>query len=150
MYQLRLLGAFVFVAAGAGLLSGCGSSLASVSGEATYDGKAVAEGYITFTPTDGKGKDAGGPITNGRYQVSDVPPGKKVVKVIGTKKVSFASTSEEMKQKAAEAQKTGDHSGLVDPADVIPDNAEGNNAQIELKAGKNTHDFHQKKPGKKG
>src|SRR5436309_8338758 len=117
MGQLRVLAAAVVLAAAAGLLAGCGSSAASVSGEVSYDGKPVEDGYITFTPADGKGKDGGGPIKHGRYHVVGLPAGPKVVKVIGLKKVSFASTSDEMQRKASEARKTGNYDGLVDPAD---------------------------------
>jgi hypothetical protein len=65
------------------------------------------------------------------------------------KKVNFASTSEEMMARAAEARKLGNHDGLVDPADTIAENAEGNNARIDLTAGVNQHDFHLTKPAKK-
>jgi hypothetical protein len=147
MNRERLFAAAVVLAAG--LLSGCGSPTATVSGEVTYEGQVVGDGYITFTPTDGKGKDAGGPITNGSYKVTGVPPGPKVVKVVAVKKVNFASTSEEMMQRAAEARKAGNYDGLVDPADTIPERAEGNNAQVEIHPGDNAHDFHLKKPAKK-
>jgi hypothetical protein len=130
------------------LLSGCGASEATVSGEVAYDGQSVGDGYITFTPTDGKGNDAGGPITGGRYTVTGLPPGPKVVKVIAVKKVNFASSSDEMMRRAAEARKSGDHSGLVDPADTIPENAEGNNAAVELKAGVQTLNLTLKPPTK--
>jgi hypothetical protein len=131
------------------LFSGCGSPTATVSGDVTYDGQAVGDGYITFTPTDGKGKDAGGPITGGHYKVTGLPPGPKVVKVVAVKPVNFASTSEEMKQRAAEAQKRGDYDGLVDPADTIPESAEGNGARVDLQASDNKQDFHLKKPARK-
>jgi hypothetical protein len=146
MRQLRRFATAVVLAAAFGLPSGCGSSAATVFGEVTYDGQPVGDGYVTFTPADGKGKDAGGPITGGRYEVTGLPPGPKVVKVIAVKKVNFASSSEEMMRRAAEARKTGNHDGLVDPADTIPANAEGNNAQVDLKAGANQHDLHLKAP----
>jgi hypothetical protein len=146
MKRRRWLGTAVVLVIGFGPLSGCGSSTATVFGEVTYDGQPVGDGYVTFTPADGKGKDAGGPITSGHYEVTGLPPGPKVVKVIAVKKVNFASSSEEMMQRAAEARKTGNHDGLVDPADTIPANAEGNNAQLELKAGTNQHDLHLKAP----
>jgi hypothetical protein len=136
------------LSAAAALLPGCGSSTATVSGEVTYDDQPVGDGgYITFTPADGNGKDVGAPITGGRYQITGVPPGPKVVKVIAVKKVNFASTSEEMKQRAAEARKRGSYDGLVDPADIIPANAEGNDAKVELKPGTQEQNFHLKKPG---
>jgi hypothetical protein len=149
MKHVQSLAAAVIVAAGTGFLSGCGSSTATVSGEVTYEGQPVGDGYVTFTPVDGKGKDAGGPITGGRYQVTGLPPGLKVVKVVAVKKVNFASTSKEMMQRAAEARKLGNHDGLVDPADTIPENAEGNNVRVELQAGDNAHAFHLRKPGRK-
>lgn len=137
------------VALGAAALSGCGGAVATVSGDVSYDGQPVGDGFITFTPADGKGQDGGGPIANGKYSVTGLPPGPKVVKVIATKKVNFASTSGEMAQKAEEARKAGKHDGLIDPADVIPDNAEGNNAKVELAVGENKHDFALKKPATK-
>ena len=148
MKWVRSWAAAVALAAAVAALPGCGSSTATVTGAVTYEGQPVGNGYITFTPSDGKGNDAGGPIADGRYTVTALPPGPKVVKVIAVKKVNFASTSEEMKQKAAEARKAGDHGGLVDPADTIPDNAEGNNTTVEVKAGKQELDFHLKKPAR--
>lgn len=127
-------------------LGGCGSKNGTVTGEVTYENEPIGEGYITFTPTDGQGTDAGGPITNGKYSVEKVPPGPKIVKIIATKKVNFASTSEEMQQKAAAAQRRGNYDGLVDPADTIPENAEGNHAKIDIKDGANKHNFALKRP----
>ena len=149
MSRVRSWAAAATLAAAAGLLAGCGSSAANVSGDVTYEGQPVGDGYITFTPADGKGKDAGAPIANGRYTVAGLPPGPKVVKVVAVRKVNFASTSEEMQRKAAQARKAGDYDGLVDPADTIPDNAEGNNARLEIASGDNRLDFHLKKPAKK-
>jgi hypothetical protein len=149
MTRLRIAAAAVALAVAAGLLPGCGSPAAAVSGEVTYEGQPVGEGYITFTPADGKGKDAGAPIANGRYALAGLLPGPKVVKVVAVRQVNFASTSEEMRQKAATAQKAGRYDGLVDPADTIPDAAEGNNARVELRAGDNKQDFHLKKPAAK-
>jgi hypothetical protein len=148
MNRVCSLAAAVALAAAAGFLSGCGSSTATVSGEVAYDGKPVGDGYITFTPADGKGKDAGGPIADGRYKVTGLPPGPKVVKVIAVKKVNFASSSEEMMRRAAQARKSGSHDGLVDPADTIPENAEGNNAEVEVRPGQQTLDFALKPPAK--
>src|SRR5690348_15899780 len=100
MKRARVLAEAVILAAAAVFLSGCGSSTATVTGEVTYDGKPIGDGYITFTPTDGKGKDAGGPISAGSYRVAGMPPGPNLVQVVAVKKVNFASTSEEMMQRA--------------------------------------------------
>nr|AYC79635.1 hypothetical protein [uncultured bacterium] len=151
MHSVRSFAAAAVLTAAAACLSGCGGgSTATVSGAVTYEGQPVGDGYITFTPADGKGQDAGAKIADGRYTVIGLPPGPKVVKVMAVKKVNFASTSAEMQQKAAVARKGGDHGGLVDPADTIPNDAEGNNATVELTAGNQTRDFNLKKPAKKG
>ena len=54
----------------------------------------------------------------------------------------------EMAKKAAQARLADDYDGLVDPADTIPEDAEGNNVQVEINAGDNVRDFHLKKPAK--
>ena len=41
------------------------------------------------------------------------------------------------------------HSGLVDPADIIPPSATGNLRNINIQAGPNTIDFHLTKPARK-
>jgi hypothetical protein len=141
--------------AGAGLLvlalvllggQGCGSSTATISGEVTYDGQPVGDGSITLTPADGKGPVVGGEIREGKYAMTKITPGPKVARIEAYKKVNFASSSQEMMDRAAEAKKRGDDSGLVEPADVIPPNAEGNNQKVEIKRGDQKLDFHLKKP----
>ena len=131
------------------LTPGCGNGPASISGEVTYNGEPVGDGSITFLPADGKGATAGGMIEDGRFAVDNVTPGPKVVKIEAVKKVPFARTSEEMKKRAAFNKFLGDGSGLIDPADVIPRNAEGNNEKVDIKPGKQTRDFHLKKSGAK-
>jgi hypothetical protein len=133
-----------------GLIPGCGSGSASVSGEVTYNAEPVAKGSITFLPADGKGASAGSPIEDGHFAVDNLAPGPKVVKIEAVKAVPFARTSEEMAKRAAVNKFIGDGSGLIDPADVIPPNAEGNNEKVDIQAGKQTRDFHLKQPaGKK-
>lgn len=143
----RFLAAAVLAAAV--LPAGCSPSGATATGEVTYDGQPVGDGYITFTPTGGSGRDTGAPISGGKYTVSGLTPGPMVVKVIAVKKVNFASSSEEMMKKAAEARQTGKTTGLVDPADTIPDTAEGNNAKVDISPGENKLDFHLKPPVRK-
>ena len=72
------------------LTPGCGNSTASVSGEVTYNGEPVGDGYITFLPADGKGPSGAGPIEGGHFTVDNLTPGPKVVKVEADKKVPFA------------------------------------------------------------
>jgi hypothetical protein len=140
----RRIGPMVWVVV---LMAGCGQSSAWVEGEVTYDGQPVGNGGITFLPADGKGPSAGGKIQNGRYTVADLPPGPKIVQVEAVKAVSFARTSDEMARMAAANKARGDGSGIIDRADIIPPNAEGNNARVEIKPGKQTLNIHIKKPG---
>jgi hypothetical protein len=131
------------------MLAGCGGGGgATVSGSVTYDGQPVGDGTITFLPADGKGPTVGGPIAGGRYSVSGVLPGAKVVQITAVKAVKFAQSSAEMAQQAADRKAKGDATGLIESADVIPANAEGNNATVEVKAGAQTHDFALTKPAR--
>ena len=63
--------------------------------------------------------------------------------------MNFAASSQEMMDRAAEARARGDNSGLVDPADIVPPNAEGNNQQVEIKAGSNELSFQLQPPKSK-
>jgi len=130
------------------LIAGCGGgSGGTVSGAVTYDGQPVGDGTITFLPADGKGPTVGGPIAKGVYLV-DVPPGPKIVQITAVKAVKFAQSSEEMARQAAERKAKGDPTGLIESADVIPANAGGNNAAVDIKPGRQTHDFALTKPDK--
>jgi hypothetical protein len=131
------------------LAAGCSEPAAIVSGAVTYDGQPVGRGSITFTPADGIGPVVGGPITGGRYSVTGLQPGRKVVQVVAVKAVPFARSSEEMARRAAENEAKGDGSGLIDPADEIPADAEGNNATHEIKLGAQTLDLNLKPPSRK-
>jgi hypothetical protein len=131
---------FILFAAALPPLAGCGSST-SVSGRVTYETKPVANGSITFLPADGHGPAVGGSIVDGQYQVENLIPGKKFVQIIGLKKVNFALSNEEMQRRARENAKRGDTTGIVERADEIPADAEGNNRQIEIKPGSQTLDF---------
>src|SRR5262249_59581472 len=104
------------------LIAGCGGNSAHVTGEVTYDGQPVGDGWISLLPADGKGPSAGGPIEKGRYSVENLVPGPKVVKIEAVKAVPFARGSEEMAQRATANKAKGDGTGLIDPADAIPAN----------------------------
>jgi len=71
------------------LIAGCGTKLATVEGNVTWEGKPVDEGSISFAPADGKGPTLGGVIKNGQYQLvgkSWVTPGKKIVTITAVRK----------------------------------------------------------------
>ena len=132
-----------FVAPGFGLVflslfvAGCGNS-ASVSGLVTFENKPVKNGWITFTPADGKGQDAGAVIKDGRYSVSSMTPGSKVVNVSANPSLQHAKTTEEL----AEQAKKGIAPAAANPEDLIPPDAEGNNITIDIASGNQARDFH--------
>ena len=67
-----------------GITVGCGSSLATVQGNVTFDGQPIEQGLIVFEPVDGVGPVAGGAIQYGKYQLgteANVTPGSKLVRI---------------------------------------------------------------------
>jgi len=142
----RTLAALIAATALLPIAAGCGSSTV-VQGQVTYDGKDVENGSINFLPADGDGPTCGASITAGRYEVEIVTPGRKKVQVVGVKAVPFARSSEEMERMSKEAAARGDASGIIDRADTVPADAQGNNVEIDVKPGSQTLDFHLKPPG---
>jgi hypothetical protein len=55
----------------------------------------------------------------------------------------------EMAKRHADAKAKGNHTGLIDPADIIAADAEGNNQTIEVQQGMQTLTFALKKKAKK-
>src|SRR5690242_3556320 len=77
---------WVFLILALPTLVGCGrgGATATVSGTVTYEGAPLTNGSVSFAPVDGKGPTNGGPITKGRYRVSDLLPGQKRVEILGS------------------------------------------------------------------
>ncbi len=74
---VRLLIRLGLLVALGGILSvvgGCGSKPLHVEGNVTFDGKPLSEGAISFEPASGPGRDFGGVIKDGKYQIAS-PPG---------------------------------------------------------------------------
>ena len=69
-------------------VAGCGESSneVEVSGKITIDGEPVPRGSISFVSADGEAPAGGGVIQDGTY-TAKVPPGEKVVLVLGNKLV---------------------------------------------------------------
>lgn len=91
----RVLRAVVLAAVGAVLVVGCGdksSSMGTVSGEVTVDGKPLEEGNITFTAPNGK--IYSGKIQGGKYTDVKTEPGSNKVQLYerrpGPKKMSYS------------------------------------------------------------
>ena len=124
------------------VLLGCQKSPTTIiSGKVTYEGAPITRGQITFTPADGHGKVCGKPIEAGKYSIEGVPPGRKIVEIIGVKQIHFAKTHAEM----AEAAKR-DTDEEPESADEVPANAQGNNQSVEIAAGVQELNFDLKKP----
>lgn len=103
------------------LLAGCGGS--GLSGSVSYNGQPVKKGYISFDPVDGKSPTAGGEITNGAYSVKKIGPGKYKVRVQAQSDVIAPND-----RGAAQAVPPGS-------GNVVPENAEGNGREMEVKPG---------------
>lgn len=120
------------------LSAGCGSS-ATVAGNITYNGAAVADGYITFFPTGPGASEIAAPIKDGKYQLT-MPPGPRLVEIVSsgasTGPVSSADFEAKAKSKTA----------ATPQPERIPDNAIGNRKTVEITPGGQTLDFHLKKP----
>lgn len=123
------------------VVAGCGPGTAHLSGNVTYDGQPVMHGWISFLPTDNEGPAIGGPITDGKYDVEKIQPGRKLIKIEAVKKVPFARSDAEMKKMAEAAKQRGNGSGLIDKADIIPPDAIGNNETVDVTPGKHTLDL---------
>lgn len=89
---------FRWLAAGVAVVAvmGCGPKTSTVSGTVTFNGEAVANGAVSFFPTDGKGAPAGGLIKDGRYTVTGVKPGEMTVQlscpvIAGTRKDDYGN-----------------------------------------------------------
>ncbi len=80
---MRLTTSMRWLVASAGIIAatGCGPVTSTVSGTVTFNGEAVAKGAISFFPSDGKGQPAGGLIADGRYSVTGMAPGEKIVQL---------------------------------------------------------------------
>jgi hypothetical protein len=123
----------------AAAVAGCGRKAdgidrQAVSGEVTLDGKPLADGSITFSPT-GDGPSAGGTITGGRYAIAQAE---------GPAPGSYKVVIQAM-QPTGKKLPDSDHPGKTvdEMTNVVP---EAYNARTELtaevkKGGPNTFNF---------
>ena len=71
------------------LVSGCGDGRVRVHGTVLFEGKPLEEGFVSFEPADGVGPTTGGPVTDGRYDLTGearATVGEKIVRIIGSRK----------------------------------------------------------------
>jgi hypothetical protein len=64
------------------VLAGVGCGSATVTGNVTYDGKAIAKGKITFVGAEENGSAVGTDIDKGEYHIKEMSPGKKKVYIL--------------------------------------------------------------------
>jgi hypothetical protein len=114
-------------------LVGCGAR-ATVSGTVTYAGREVEKGFITFFPADGNGNTRGAKIVRGRYQLTDLPRGKK--------RVLIAAEPDAV---VLPANRNAPPRVMLKPAE-LPRDAPGNNQVVEITGGNQTLDFKLEKP----
>jgi hypothetical protein len=121
---------------------GCNQSV-SVVGTVTYNGAPVEKGSIAFMPADGKGQPFGAAITDGRYSADKPTPGKRIATIRGLKKINFGRSSEESLKMYEAAKAAGKEwaGNVSEPADYIPEAAEGNGQTVEITPGPQTLDF---------
>jgi len=119
----------------AAAFTGCNGGTTSVSGEVTYNGVPVENGYVTFNPV-GKGRAFAAPVTNGTYTVDKPTTGKFTAVAAGYRKLNHYSSSAEA---YAHAQKNGGH--VSEAADYIAPDAAGNSKQVEIISGDQQLDF---------
>lgn len=123
------------------LLVGCSDSVATVTGSVTYNGESVKKGYVSFQPSDGRGKSFAAPIADGVYTAAQAVPGNMTAVISGVREVNFYTSSAESYQKADEARKTGQLADVAEAADYIAPDAEGNSKQVDIQPGDQTLDF---------
>ena len=71
------------------LVTGCGDGRVRVNGTVLFEGKPLEEGFVSFEPADGVGPTTGGPVTDGRYDLTGearATAGEKVVRIVGSRK----------------------------------------------------------------
>lgn len=90
MQNMRLMMLLIGATFAGAFVLGCssGSSVhqVDVTGKVTIDGEPVPRGTITFVAEDGQTPTGGGIIEEGNY-IAKVPPGDKIVMVLGNKLV---------------------------------------------------------------
>lgn len=124
------------------VMVGCSGSIATVSGKVTYNGEPVENGYISFRPSDGRGKSFATPISNGQYRAENAVPGAMIVVITGVKDVNYYASSAESYKMAEEARKAGTlQADVAEAADYIAPDAEGNSKQVEIQPGDQVIDF---------
>lgn len=111
------------------VLVGCGRPKNPIAGQVTYKGGPVADGYISFFPVGPEGVVVGAEIEQGRFEISDVPPGPRRVLVTNSPRFEIKPGGDRTKLKLL-------------PTREISVAAPGNNQRIEITPGHKSLDIH--------
>jgi hypothetical protein len=124
---------------------GCQQGATTIEGTVTFNGQPVERGSIRFVSTDKTGPTFGAVIRNGKFTAEKATPGEKIVTIHALKQNRVPTSSEEVQRMSEQAQQDENY---VDPAVLIPPNADGNNQTIQIAEGTQSLEFHLKSPQK--
>jgi hypothetical protein len=132
---------------GLAFVLGCGSK-GTVNGTVTYNGKAVADGWVILNRADGSGQAVGGPIHDGQFEVRNVTPGLNQVRVV---EVSHTMPDPRVVRLVMEARAKGTRipaevAGRKVPPPIPPEASAGLN--VDVVPGRQRRDFALQKPKK--
>jgi hypothetical protein len=120
-------------------LSVCGCrGPTSVTGTVSYNDRPLEQGYVTFHPVDDVGATRGAEIKGGRYEIANLPPGRKRVQITSQPRATSVIDP-----------RTGTPRLHVQPGpQAVVTNAAGNFQVLEVEAGTQVYDFHLRSPGR--
>ncbi len=124
---------------------GCQKGATTIEGTVTFNGQPVERGSIRFVSTDKTGPTFGAVIKNGKFTAEKATPGEKIVTIHALKQNRVPTSSEEVQRMSEQAQQDANY---VDPAVLVPPNADGNNQTIQIAEGVQSLEFHLKSPQK--
>ncbi|MFL5328905.1 MAG: hypothetical protein ACJ8C4_08305 [Gemmataceae bacterium] len=137
--QLRTAGLLMLIAAGFGTVVSSGFSLVQwssksiLSGTVTYEGRPIANGYITLTPKD-DGPVTSARIVNGQYEIIRPTLGESVVLITAVSDAQLA------KARPDPGQLEGKEAPAP-PSDLVGPDAVGNNKIVTVQKGKHVMNF---------
>lgn len=114
-------------------LVGCRSSETSLTGTVTINDQPLRRGYVTFFPVEGTKGASGATVNDGQFTLKRIPPGRWKALVSETPDVSVV-------------QNGIDPPTLTIAQSAISPETPGNQAIVEIRAGKQTLNFALKNP----
>lgn len=118
------------------LLTGCGASTGTVQGTVTYQNQPVENGEVRFEPVNGRGSVEGGAITNGKFMVANLLPGKYKVTV-----EAILSQPKMTQAGGPESKRTLTAAEKAAQADALPRDTLGKEQEFEVRTGEQKMTF---------